>query len=414
MAVTTDKRQPNRSTTERARAHIAAWQARQAVRQPSASSRQQYLKAMPRLWREWEAIRAAQPGSSQAEQLDELVRQNASSKSRFYLTRAAINYVSPLALERALGTIGDPDQDLDQVAQLFRDAGILVDLLDRFPADPDKRHLTQPSGKTTWAQLAPPPAERGSGESKRKLLKYLPSDWMHQVWDQLPKNFQREITRHSAEDLRCAVAILSVSGCRPAELEKGIRVGVNRRGSLVIGIQGAKVTEYAGQDHRILLVHPGTPWADYLIHRARKAKHRRFVHRVERKWLNDRVRWLGEKCRFPKLVNLKRKNVRLRKQAEGDQSRAPIHLEPDTLSPYVYRHALSATLKADSWSEAQIAMALGHRVTKTQQFYGTKRQGRAGGHGLKGARGSVPVKQTHSSPESRIGDKKQARSGRRR
>jgi hypothetical protein len=54
----------------RAEAHIAAWRARQAVRQPSDTSRQQYRKVLLRLWCDWERIRTEQPQASQTEQLD--------------------------------------------------------------------------------------------------------------------------------------------------------------------------------------------------------------------------------------------------------------------------------------------------------------------------------------------------------
>jgi hypothetical protein len=61
MPATRFKRAQNASTTARAEAHIAAWQARQAVRQPSDSSRHQYRKALLRLWRDWERVRTEQP-----------------------------------------------------------------------------------------------------------------------------------------------------------------------------------------------------------------------------------------------------------------------------------------------------------------------------------------------------------------
>ena len=40
------------------------------------------------------------------------------------------------------------------------------------------------------------------------------------------------------------------------------------------------------------------------------------------------------------------------------------------MSGYVYRHAMASDLKADGFSREQIAMTLGHAVTKTQDAYG--------------------------------------------
>ena len=42
----------------------------------------------------------------------------------------------------------------------------------------------------------------------------------------------------------------------------------------------------------------------------------------------------------------------------------------ERLSGYVYRHALASDMKADGATREQIAMALGHAVTKTQDTYG--------------------------------------------
>ena len=50
----------------------------------------------------------------------------------------------------------------------------------------------------------------------------------------------------------------------------------------------------------------------------------------------------------------------------------------ERLSGYVYRHALASDMKADGATREQIAMALGHAVTKTQDTYGRAVGGGAG------------------------------------
>ena len=67
------------------------------------------------------------------------------------------------------------------------------------------------------------------------------------------------------------------------------------------------------------------------------------------------------------------------------------------MSGYVYRHSLAADLKADGASRVEIAQALGHAVTKTQDAYGRAIGGKAGARKMQiqTARG---VKVNHTDP----------------
>jgi integrase len=47
------------------------------------------------------------------------------------------------------------------------------------------------------------------------------------------------------------------------------------------------------------------------------------------------------------------------------------------VSPYSFRHQFAADLKNDLYPE-EIAKAMGHSVCRTQQYYGTRNQGRSG------------------------------------
>ncbi|MGV1098745.1 hypothetical protein ACUUL3_04965 [Thiovibrio sp. JS02] len=47
------------------------------------------------------------------------------------------------------------------------------------------------------------------------------------------------------------------------------------------------------------------------------------------------------------------------------------------VSPYSFRHQFAADLKNDHAPE-EVAMAMGHSVCKTQQYYGMRNQGRSG------------------------------------
>ena len=79
----------------------------------------------------------------------------------------------------------------------------------------------------------------------------------------------------------------------------------------------------------------------------------------------------------------------------------------ERLSGYVYRHALASDMKADGATREQIAMALGHAVTKTQDTYGRAVGGGAGkrifsvtaARGESYARPSVHEHAEYSCPE---------------
>ena len=85
------------------------------------------------------------------------------------------------------------------------------------------------------------PRRQHSG-SKRSGLRQLPPDWLSRLWD------ASEGHRH-----RDAIAILIVSGCRPAEACYGSAVRV-ADGALEVALVGAKVSEEHGQPWRLLRV----------------------------------------------------------------------------------------------------------------------------------------------------------------
>lgn len=66
------------------------------------------------------------------------------------------------------------------------------------------------------------------------------------------------------------------------------------------------------------------------------------------------------------------------------------------MSGYVYRHSFASDLKADGMPREQIAAALGHAVTKTQDTYGRASGGRAGVRSLS-VTCERAIRQTHDT-----------------
>jgi hypothetical protein len=102
-----------------------------------------------------------------------------------------------------------------------------------------------PSGKPTWSELAPAKKDRPKSQTKAQVLNYLPDDWMHRIWNKLPILINRDV--YAAEHLRYAMAVLSLTGCRPDELERGVKVQRARQGDLLLTIKGSKGSDKSGQ-----------------------------------------------------------------------------------------------------------------------------------------------------------------------
>jgi integrase len=200
-------------------------------------------------------------------------------------------------------------------------------------------------------EAAERPAPTKRRASKRATLPAA-ADWQRRVFD------------GATPAQRPAVALLWATGCRPAEIEKGVDVGRDDRGRLMVRIPGAKVHEGhgAGQPVRLLLIDEASPAGIAL------------------------AGILGDARR----LTVKRSATRLNKDFEAIRRRVG-----GTASPYSMRHQVAADLKAVMEVE-DVAAALGHRVTRSQLRYGSIRQAK-GGTAIVAARATYPVKETRPS-----------------
>ena len=147
-------------------------------------------------------------------------------------------------------------------------------------------------------------------------------------------------------------AIAALTGARPDEL----RTAQVRRTAtgIEIGITGAKVSDTKGQ-----------PWRLFALRDDGSAEYRHIAAMASKAWkpvgLPDGV------TDYPDAFSIA-------------LSRAGAQVLPgaERLSGYVYRHAFASDLKADGATKEQIAQALGHAVTKTQDAYGRAIGGKAG------------------------------------
>jgi hypothetical protein len=186
-------------------------------------------------------------------------------------------------------------------------------------------------------------------KSKRSDLKYLPANWRDQLYKQL-----------EGSKYELAYLVEAVSGCRPGELEKGVKVICSEgSGLLTVRIDnGVKVTEQKGQ-----------PW-------------REITYRVDQ---NPLVGALYEVCRkvapdtekIEMVVDIeKTTNWRAALSSAGQKQWPRLKFR---VCPYHLRNAAASDWKWAGLSEEEISAALGHCVNKTSSIYGQSQIGQGGG-----------------------------------
>lgn len=182
-------------------------------------------------------------------------------------------------------------------------------------------------------------------QGKRSGLHKLPQDW-------------RELLIDSADDahLFISLCILSLTGLRPSELQRGVTI-LWQDGLLAIGIMGSKVRADKGQPWRVLRLDAHHSWAVGLIDALELEQGAAIGFRYAKAKLQRQMRGMAEIC-FPSV-------------------------SPESLpSPLSARHQFSSDMKRSGVSRQVIAAALGHASERTSEIYGRKSLGRSGKNGL--------------------------------
>ncbi len=186
-------------------------------------------------------------------------------------------------------------------------------------------------------------------KSKRSDLKYLPSSWRNQLHTQL-----------EGSKYEISYLVEAVSGCRPGELEKGVKVIFSKEtGLLTIRIDnGIKVTDHKGQ-----------PW-------------REIIYQMDQ---NPLVRALFEICVkdaqsreiTTTIVDVeKTTNWRAALSSAGQRLWPRLKFR---ICPYHLRNAAASDWKRAGLCDDDISAALGHCVSKTSSSYGQFQIGQATG-----------------------------------
>jgi len=235
----------------------------------------------------------------------------------------------------------------------------------RYPADPHRQHRTTTPQTLTWTDIRQAMAARGeetSRRSKRSMLSYLlhKPDWRERLFAQFTDHY------------KAAAAIASLTGCRPSEIARGVRVTL-QNGQLMCVVTGSKVTDHSGQPTRVLKISPESVEAKYLADLASK----------------------GE-------ITVSIKSPKAFTEAVAAAGHRAYPYARQRFSPYVWRHATGSDLKSDAdLAPEVIAAALGHSATRTQECYGRTAHGSRRSR-IVGVHAVRDVRHTHHDPGARF------------
>ena len=255
---------------------------------------------------------------------------NTCSKRTYYKRLAAVRHVVQNGL---LSTLQEQDQH--QVAGDLQAWSGSVRKLD---------FLMALHGIIEVHEGACPLADPAPRRSKRRTLRSLPADFREQMYGVMANSKYRLVYLVSA-----------LTGCRPEELEYGIKI-TEQDNQLIFHVTGAKVVKgnqgqawreirYSADDEHSMV--------QAVLSELHSAGAAELLVAVESKvaWTSH-LRRIGRKL-WP----------RIKSETTG----------------YTLRHMASSDWKAAGLSEDEVSMALGHAVSRTSSFYGQKQISRGTG-----------------------------------
>ena len=286
---------------------------------PSEATQRKYMKVHARMRRK---------GTTPAHYLG--------SKNTYYYMRAAWSWGVLAEVKDVLAktAFSIAAEDCRRAAHLLDQFDQLADDCRRFVPDPQRNNRNDPNLLGEFRQLRED-RPRPRSASKRVGLHALPADWRDRLVAEAEK---------SGSCYLRAIAVLSATGCRPAEVVKGVAVAENAAGQLEFTIQGAKVIEgRQGQPWRRIQVSIAGNDTRVLAMAVQAAGGNLVVRISSAKGLGWAVGHFGQRV------------------YSGPKHR---------ISCYSLRHQLGADLKGDGTPPETIAATLGHLVDKTMGVYG--------------------------------------------
>jgi len=200
----------------------------------------------------------------------------------------------------------------------------------------------------------------GSGaSSKKKGMEALPPAWPSTL-----------IESAQETELRAVLSVLALTGIRPSELEKGLRIE-RKDNSLAITVTGAKFDSDRGHETRTITLPIEGTLVDSITN-----------------YLND----LGTESAT---VSADPSRLRRALSKLGQQAFPGLGYR---MTPYTLRHGVASACKSQKLDPTEIAKILGHRSTKSQSYYGRASLGQGGAYAEVRATTSGEIKDNARDP----------------
>lgn len=195
-----------------------------------------------------------------------------------------------------------------------------------------------PAGKP--AKFLPGSGFKQIRKSKSLSAQHACDDWRERIAEALPKQY------------RAGWLIQCATGCRPKELANGVKLMLLPDGKLAFRVNGAKLGKRSGQEWRDLNLNADEVGVVKML--AGLLRPNRPVH-----------------FKLPGLVNTYGRAVArcCKKVFPNDDTRK-------LLTAYSARHQRKADWKMAGMNRVELAMALGHRTTRSAAYYGRRVRGR--------------------------------------
>jgi integrase len=235
--------------------------------------------------------------------------------------------------------------------------------------------------RATLSAKAEPDEGATSGKSKPKSKKHvvpkLPKLWREDLFAH--KHAEVKARREQADEdglpdpkfgVLLPMAIAHVSGCRPDEIETGVKVW-KRNDMLMLEIEGSKLAKDEEQnvvrsiEVRILEINPkSSNAAEFLMNEIATERRRtvKYLKKTFSKMFNDAV------------ANFTKYNEKFTKKEYTAAQRRAF----SEVSPYVYRHALAYDmLSCTTMSPVEASAILGHHSIESISSYGRVRKSKS-------------------------------------
>ena len=283
-------------------------------REPSDATKMQYVKDVNRMYKNND---------------DPLTL--CTTKNTYYKYRAAWSYVNIELAKQLIDEISNESNNEEKVI-LIKLLNEITEKIKRFPPDYNGSNLKL--------------SENGKYESDWKKVKDKAPSSKSKKYQKLTKNQRENYFNHVLDKKSIytdSIALMSICGCRPAEIESGILIRLQDDGSIKISIESKKTHggQY-GQQLREFKIKSESIEFNYLVDRMKNNNNELLIQIKSAKNLGTQME------KFSKKV---------------------FHRMKIPITPYTYRHQFGKAIKSTLSDKKDIAIALGHSNDKSQRYY---------------------------------------------